>query len=110
MLKILTAVKEVRHLHESKPRIYLFYAHTHTHTHPPTHIYICIYKVPFIFSILNGHQAQNQRLSPKIILEITKFSKTFRMPKTITGKHPNMVIAFIPALIGVDYLFYEHTC
>lgn len=38
---------------------------THTQTH--THTHKCLYKISLIFFLLNRHQTQKQRLSPKII-------------------------------------------
>lgn len=75
------------------------------------HIHICMYKISLIFFLLSWHQAGKQRLSLKVILEMNKFSKTFRVPKTNTGKHPNMVVAFIlQTLLGVECLVYERAC
>ena len=81
-----------------------------------TYIYVCIhahinmYKISLVCLMLSEHHAGKQRLSPEVILEITKFSKTLSVSKNNSGKHQNMVGAFIlQTLVGIEYLVYEHT-
>lgn len=64
-----------------------------------------MYKISLICLMLSEHQAGKQRLSPKVILEITKFSKILRVSRNNNGKHQNVVGAFIlETLVGVEYL------